>query len=114
MKPLCCLVTSIIIGAFAITSVGAAKLRFVKPNDMVREVQEMQKAHVLTVPRKLGLFKNNAQLTVRKFYARSFFIDRFLLRKTLTLPFLFVEHRFWDLSLKDCIHRIVNRRAKFL
>jgi hypothetical protein len=54
---------------FAITSVGAAKLRFVKPNDMVREVQEMQK---VTVPRKLGLFQYNAPLTVRMFYARSF------------------------------------------
>ncbi len=56
MKHLCSLVTSLVVGVFAFASVGAAKLRFVQPNGMVREVQEMQMEQVLAVPRKLGLF----------------------------------------------------------
>jgi hypothetical protein len=60
MKPWCNLfiTTALVLG----TAVDAAKLRFVKPNAIAREVQEIQKTHVLIFPdyvpsRNLGLFK---------------------------------------------------------
>ncbi len=63
MKPWCKLfiTTALVLGTF-FTAVDAAKLRFVKPNAVAREVQEIQKAHVLIFPdyvpsRNLGLFK---------------------------------------------------------
>jgi hypothetical protein len=62
MKPMCNLfiATSLVLGTF-FTAVDAAKLRFVKPNAVAREVQGMQKTHALTFPdyvpsRNLGLF----------------------------------------------------------
>ncbi len=52
--------TSLVLGT-VFTAVDAAKLRFVKPNAVAREVQGMQKTPVLPFPdhvppRKLGLF----------------------------------------------------------
>jgi hypothetical protein len=63
MKPwrILFITTALVLGTF-ITAVDAAKLRFVKPNAIAREVQEIQKTHVLTLPdyvpsRNLGLSK---------------------------------------------------------